>query len=360
MAENENDNEDEYSKLAEPRDALGRKVQSLIEEVLRGHEVKVHAARYRVKSRKSATRKMQNSGGEYETLADLHDLLGLRVIVYFPDQVDRVSEILQGEFTVVQVKDKRTTDDPRIFGYASVHLKVSTSGSRLVLPEWARFKDVVFEIQIRTILQHAWAEIEHDMGYQGDDVPAEFTRTFSAISGALELLDRNFQQLRIDLEVDKRQKESAVSKSENLPISANSIRALVLKQPFVREMDAEIRAKLGVEEGPTPHVKAMSRLARHLKGAGFEDTDSVLAALRKDRAKLVDFSVLSRERATQDVPDLSPGSSLNALFVHTLLTQHGVGRVAPDAHKVFHLADDVNLRVSSRFVNAHAEVFEND
>ncbi|MCY1691163.1 hypothetical protein OVA29_11120 [Exiguobacterium sp. SL14] len=87
--------------------------------------------------------------------------------------------IIENEFAIDrdQSVDKSTLLDTTEFGYLSVHFVASLSEQRLALSEYGRFKDYTAEIQIRSILQHAWAEIEHDLGYKNpNSVPAEVKR----------------------------------------------------------------------------------------------------------------------------------------------------------------------------------------
>jgi hypothetical protein len=93
--------------------------------------------------------------------------------------------------------DKRTALGLRQFGYRSVHLvaKVRSRSAELgwyesVGPDW-------FEIQVRSILEHSWAEIEHEVVYKsGVAYSNEFKRSFSALAGTLEILDQQFVTLR--------------------------------------------------------------------------------------------------------------------------------------------------------------------
>lgn len=62
-------------------------------------------------------------------------------------------------------------------------------------------KDYVFEIQVRTALEHAWAEIEHDRGYKlGGKLPSHLNRRFKLLSGLLESADLEFNRLTVEIE----------------------------------------------------------------------------------------------------------------------------------------------------------------
>ncbi|MFZ0052394.1 MAG: hypothetical protein WAK96_11525, partial [Desulfobaccales bacterium] len=83
------------------------------------------------------------------------------------------------------------------FGYQSIHYLVKLTDQRSRLPEYEPFGNAIVEIQVRTILQHAWAEIEHDIQYKSASViPTEIRRRFTALAGMLEIADREFQTIQ--------------------------------------------------------------------------------------------------------------------------------------------------------------------
>jgi len=127
------------------------------------------------------------------------DVIGVRVITYYRDDVDRVAARLLQEFEVNKIKtvDKRRSLGLRAFGYRSVHLIVRLRKTQVLTPAHQFLRDAWFEIQVRSILEHAWAEIEHEVVYKaGIDYPEDTLRRFAALAGTLELLDIEFLSLR--------------------------------------------------------------------------------------------------------------------------------------------------------------------
>ena len=122
-----------------------------------------------------------------DPLSDIGDQLGIRVITYVRDDVEAVAALLAEQLTVRDDRDfgELTASEGR-FGYASRHLQVEIDGR-------------VVQVQLRTVLQHAWAEFEHDIRYKGT-VPAEhaseFDRRFTLAAGLLELADQEFAAIR--------------------------------------------------------------------------------------------------------------------------------------------------------------------
>ncbi|MCK4735921.1 MAG: hypothetical protein KAT65_25930, partial [Methanophagales archaeon] len=123
---------------------------------------------------------------------------GIRIIAYYKEDVDRIGEIIIREFDVDWENsiDKAQTLEPDRFGYLSVHYVVSLSSPRKELTEWEAFANIKAEIQVRTILQHAWAEIDHKLTYKAvEEAPKKLRRRLFRLSALLELADDEFSNL---------------------------------------------------------------------------------------------------------------------------------------------------------------------
>lgn len=181
--------------------SLGPKVESLLRELLSVRGVRVHEVSHRIKKKESAEQKVSRMGPS-SSVDDLTDLLGLRVITYFPSEVDEVADLVEREFAFDPDRstDKGKLLDPDRFGYLSQHYIASLKDPRASLTEYLPYSSLVFEIQIRSILQHAWAEIEHDLGYKSKTaIPREVRRRFSRLAGLLEIADYEFEGIQKDL-----------------------------------------------------------------------------------------------------------------------------------------------------------------
>ena len=127
---------------------------------------------------------------------DIHDLIGVRVTTYHSTEIPRIIEALTEVFEVRRSVDK--TAQTRVsgsFGYGSHHLILRVPPAR-VAPVLQAYAGREFEVQIRTVLQHAWAEFEHDIRYKrrgntGKLAP-EVDRAFTLAAGLIELADQQF------------------------------------------------------------------------------------------------------------------------------------------------------------------------
>lgn len=156
----------------------------------------VNAIQYRIKEEKSLEGKLYRGGDKYQKLSDLTDILGARVITYFGDDVDKIGKLIEENFEIDQENstDKRQVIKADAFGYLSLHYIASLKAEDGYDENMCSKK---FEIQIRTILQHAWSDINHDIGYKNDfGVPREVARTFARIAGVLEIADAEFLRVR--------------------------------------------------------------------------------------------------------------------------------------------------------------------
>ena len=188
----------EYDEFSPYYLALSKRVRAKLTTICDNEGIHVHAISHRVKARESLAAKLNRPDVSYRALDDLTDVAGVRVITYYASDVERVAEIVQREFVIDEENsiDKGALLDPDRFGYVSLHYVVSLRKSRNRSGAKNSLAGLKAEIQIRSILQHAWAEIEHDLGYKSRHaIPRKARRTFSRLSGLLELADQEFDAI---------------------------------------------------------------------------------------------------------------------------------------------------------------------
>lgn len=168
----------------------------------------------RIKEEPSLTNKVSNKN-KYTSIDQITDIIGFRIVAYFQDDVDKIKSRLADVLAIdyINSTDKRNHTG-NAFGYASLHL--IASGYRIPygsafdatkLHDLSTYKPIKFEIQIRTILEHTWAEIEHDLGYKHGlpgGLSPSIKREFARLAALLEVADAGFVRLRDNISAYKR------------------------------------------------------------------------------------------------------------------------------------------------------------
>jgi putative GTP pyrophosphokinase len=241
----------EYDNKYDLYKAFAIKIEHLIIEILENNNINYHSVTSRVKTRDSFCNKLDKSTDKYKCFADVTDVAGVRIITYFEDDVDTVANIIQREFVIDELNsiDKRLFLDPDRFGYLSMHHVVSLLPERCVLTEYKRFPSLKAEIQTRSILQHAWAEIEHDLGYKSKQgIPKTIRRNFSRLAGLLELADKEFSEIRDDLLKYEDEVEGQIERDPSLvSIDKVSLTSFLKTNELVRQISLAITALCGAQ-----------------------------------------------------------------------------------------------------------------
>ncbi|MEK0241515.1 hypothetical protein WM005_16915 [Klebsiella variicola] len=187
-----------YDENKENYDSYALSLKSLLTTLIRDTGTSIHSLESRVKNRKSLEKKIIDKN-KYENISEITDVVGVRIITHYSDDVDKIARLIEQEFVVDTENsiDKRKALEPDRFGYLSLHYIVSLKENRSNLREYIPYNNIKAEIQIRSILQHTWAEIEHDIGYKTSaGLPNEIRRYFSRLAGLLELADDEFIKIK--------------------------------------------------------------------------------------------------------------------------------------------------------------------
>ena len=175
------------------------KLQSHLRFILKDARVFFHAVATRPKSVNSAVRKLRDKQYE-QPWTEMMDLVGGRVFTYFRQDSLLVEDVLRNYFKVDEDNSANKADglEYNTFGYTSRHLVLRVDSSKTQhLELCSLLADIAFEIQIRTVLEHAWAEIEHELVYKArTKPPKEIRRRFAASAASIEMVEREFATLR--------------------------------------------------------------------------------------------------------------------------------------------------------------------
>ena len=199
----------------------------------------VAAVEHRVKTEDSLAGKLKLKGGKYPDIFALTDIVGLRVITFYIDDVDKVASVLERLFDIDWENsiDKRKVHETDSFGYLSLHYICRIPEKSYSDPEHPELNKIRFEVQMRTVLQHAWANMSHDTGYKsGVEIPKVYLRNMSRLAGMLELCDDEFSRIRREITDYRRnvQKLVASGNLEEVLLDGDSFKSYLQIGPFDR------------------------------------------------------------------------------------------------------------------------------
>ena len=307
----------QYDSSKSKLDEQASSLESLIKQLISSSNLNVHSVNARVKDRNSLIKKIDKKD-KYETLSEITDIIGVRIITHYEDEVDQIAEIIKDEFTIDQENsiDKREVLDPDRFGYLSLHYIVSMTKTRSQFKEYKSFKGLKFEIQIRSILQHAWAEIEHDIGYKSEnEIPRHIRRSFSRLAGLLELADQEFINIRENLDSYTVSVKDTISNSpEQVDIDAISLEEYISSNPEIAQMDNKIVSLLGVNLTPIDR-ESVARHLRYLNFFGIKTISQLQKEFQANKGLVFKRAEDIKKDGTID-QDLNPGISL--FYLHQI------------------------------------------
>lgn len=188
--------------FADAKNTYIRIISSLIKRSDVGEVTKIEG---RIKDKEECIRKfhrkyqnkLEADEQPYEIKDFISDLIGIRIVCLYEDQIAVVSEVLQRHFRTLDVTDKisavESTEDS--FGYKGLHLDLALNDEMASLPKYLPYADRPFEVQIRSLIQDAWSVLDHKIKYK-KSIPIDLKRRITVLSALFELADREFKEIR--------------------------------------------------------------------------------------------------------------------------------------------------------------------
>ena len=333
----------EFHNLRPELQQLENKVFELLQTTLRHQGIELNSIEHRVKTEQSLAGKLELKGEKYRSLSDITDLVGLRIVTFYTDDVDKVAAIVSQLFDIdwSNSVDKRKLHQLTSFGYNSLHYI-------------CRLHDgsIPFEIQIRTALQHTWSAIEHDIGYKGAvKLPPEYRRQFSRLAGMLELADDEFSRLRTTMTEYRRQIQTLV-KSGNLnevTLSTDSFRSYLDLRPFDR-LNQRIAAVNQAELFPASLMPFLPVLEHF----GMESLGEVQAMV--DELSDTAYQLALSQLAVTDLDILSESVGLQNLCIVWTLKHGGNREEVKLIYDTIYGANDSNTYLADAIIRQYAAI----
>jgi putative GTP pyrophosphokinase len=271
--------------------AFCARTRSLVEAILQDAGIQYQSVQTRVKSRYKLREKYLDPAKNYTKLDDITDLAGLRVITYYEDEVDRIADVIKREFDIDwdNSVDKRKGEPDR-FGYNAVNYVCEHNQKRKEDVEYRKFGAVCCEIQITSILRHAWAEIEHEWYDLKDAYPDAIKRRFYLVAAMLELAEREF----LDIRKSKTQYERSVAVQveanvPDLPVDAVSLRTFIEQDPVINEIDGALASMLGGELSGDLRDSVVEQRVIDATFAGAKTLQDLRSLLRQYKPGILEF-----------------------------------------------------------------------
>ncbi len=318
--------EDQVKAYAQNRhnyEAFAQTLKSLFSQLLAGKPLEVANIEARAKSVESFRAKIEREDNNYsDPINQITDLAGLRIITYQLEDVALVSELIEQNLKIDREHsvDKLQSLEADRFGYVSVHYIVRLQAPRDTLPEYAAFSQLSGEIQVRTVLQHAWAAIDHKLLYKSKmEIPAKLRRQLFRVSALLELADEEFESLRSRIAEVRAEIKEAVSKgSLDISLSTDSLGVYIDESANARKI-RESSEELEIEIAPHhpnakfpeySHLLAFLELA---KASTIQDFDNDLATTSA-KATAVLKEIVEHWRTCVAMPGLRLVVTRDSLF----------------------------------------------
>lgn len=247
---------------------LAAVVAATLKSTLDGHGISYVDIPYREKEKRSFLKKIDDKKKKKDySPGDMTDLAGIRVITLIESDVQKVGDLIHSLFNVHpedSINKSASLGEDKV-GYRSVHFVCDIGKTREGLLEWKALKGLRFEIQVRTALEHAWAEIEHDRGYKlGGKLPSDLARRFKLLSGLLESADLEFNRLTVEIEEYAKTLNKEIRENSDLNIELTTIGIKTLLQNKYSYLNYQVSSD-----------KTLSDVIEELENFGITDLKTV-------------------------------------------------------------------------------------
>ena len=350
---------DEYRENLPVIQRLQQIVAATIEERINNAKFEVSSVKSRIKTEASLAGKLELKGLKYSSLADITDILGVRVITYYVEDVDKIASIIESVFEVdwANSVDKRKMHQLNSFGYNSLHYICRIPETLYKDESCPQLNQIRFEVQMRTILQHMWASMEHDNNYKTDfETPAEYVRTLNRLAGMLELADDEFSRVRASITQYRRDMQALVAdgKLDEVQLNVDTFRNYLALNPFDK-----LNKKIAATNQAEIHQDSYMPYLEVFKLLGFQtlgDIDSMIRKYSEDAFKLAvlqlgttDIDIISSTLAPQNLSIvfvLDKGEGINGLcrLFNTLYGESSYNEVR--AERIFSQASQLEFMQS--------------
>jgi len=271
----------EYQKLQFSLNRFSKELSRQIHELLRNQNIVLgFPIQDRVKSWSSIEEKIERLSFKAGSIADLQDLVGLRIILLFSRDVQRTCELVTKKFNVIRQYDTQERLGEDRFGYSSIHFVIKPPEQWLAVPTMVEMCDLVAELQVRTVAQHIWSEASQTFQYkQETNVPVPIRRSIARISAILEIVDLEFDRV---LQHRDEYREGIMATDTNEPLNVDVLEKtlddlLPPENKSEKERYSELFEKL-THHGIRDQASLRTLVNKHLQTVLEVDAEAIEAA----------------------------------------------------------------------------------
>ncbi len=254
---------------------LAGEVQFTLTEAIKHAEIKVHSITTRVKTAESIGDKAERKDLD-DPLSQVEDIVGVRVVALFLSDLPRLHQLICDSFAIHAADDKIADSDPASFGYMSVHY-LATLDTNHSGPRYDDIKGIRFEIQTRTIVMDAWANVSHYLDYKGaSSIPEDLRKDFFALSGLFYVADQHFEMFADRARLSQERAERELRDEGDAAVNVN----LDTMQAFLVDRYPNRRRN--------PRA-SISELVEEVVQAGYEDLAKLSEALERAADQFAEY-----------------------------------------------------------------------
>lgn len=188
-----------YYQMLPRNTQLCQEVEYILKSALKTEGIEYSAVTSRPKTLNSFLDKLSRKNYS-DPFVEVTDFSGIRVVVLYSKDISDIEEVINNNFVILEKVDKLADQNPDQFGYGATHFIVKL-GKKMSGARYDDLKDLVCEIQVRTVLQDAWAIIDHHLVYKSESaIPKSIQRKLNSLSGLFETADDQFERIRAERE----------------------------------------------------------------------------------------------------------------------------------------------------------------
>ncbi len=292
---------DIFSKKRKKFEELGVSVKEYLIRHLDNKDISFSDINFRVKDFNSFWGKIVRKQYYKEPFQKIDDICGLRIIYYYPSDCAQIIKLVKDELHIVETINKNQELEFNQFGYRSNHFVIMPPSRVNLDPLLRGLEQFRAEIQIRTVLMHAWAEIEHKLAYKSkDQIPDRLRRKFSQLSALFEIADERFEEIRAErIEFIDKLKEHTLSTgcfNKNLDLNLDTFQAFL--DYYLPNQEKNIKKSRAFLNEILPMGLTIKKLVESYENAGYLVND-----LKKELNIKEKWSQVETIRAVLDLTD---------------------------------------------------------